>query len=693
MPSKGSKNCVFFTCFFIAKYVSISETKAIACNENLQQIILSVIKNNSLLVDAPMREQHTFQTRIPEMPNLVCNQEDFFNNLKQKYFSEKPWSNPKNLVPRLYQNINDNCYTMVTSNRGLSYANRLRPPPPSQQCRLIFFHDFAQPGQPKIIRKIGRNHHQSLTISYPRDADVFLNMYHIIASFAERYTEIVFQLWVSSDKPDLRHLAKPCYVPLSDLPRLSSLNYTQTTISLHANKTPPCDPQNWFRISPEGSTHFRISFLSGKLIPFVPINPRNDRVYYRRVATTSPDDPIFWFILYITIGKPLQAFLPRVRLINWGYSHLLEHNSLFLPPALQAQNTPILYLSPTTNDSPHNESQANFTNVFPFQVSFTHPPIYRTQVISYRDWCDTKLIQNSHQPYGKLEIELLKILPPPNPHDYCRQLPDVRNPNVSYANLRTFIEVRTNNPIHFFSGPLPSETRNQVHTNITFQNQNVSLPTLLQDYESFNHVTRYYTRLLHQTQLDASFAYFNVTLLQQTLVQQNFSQRNLDFLKNTLLTYQNRLFSSRQYMQVFAKQLWRVHFIKQNILQKALQLWRMQQVFHLLNTSNLFSPDEIYEHSLLGNLLTSTNKFRIINNKDLGPRYTIPSIITDQETFWNPGKIAALFTGTLALASTFFYGIYNIFCTASQTLSHAAESARVSLVLLHNKTQTQHLHF
>ena len=182
-------------------------------------------------------------------------------------------------------------------------------------------------------------------------------------------------------------------------------------------------------------------------------------------------------------------------------------------------------------------------------------------------------------------------------------------------------------------------------------------------------------------------------MLFRSLIQQNFSQNNLDFLKDTLLIYQNRLFSSRQYTQAFAKQLWRLHFIKQNILQKALQLWRMQQVFHLINTSNLFSPDEIYEHSLLGNLLTSTNKFRIVNNKNLGPRYTIPSIITDQETFWNPGKIAALFTGTLALTSTFFYGIYNIFCTASQTLFHAVPSARVSLALLYNKTQTQQLHF
>ena len=679
-------------CFFIIKYVSISEAKAIACNENLQQIISSVIKKDSLLVDVPMRDQHTFQTRIPEMPNLVCNQEDFFHNLKQKPFSEKPWSNPKNLVPRFYQNIDDNCYATVMSNRDLSYANRLYPPPHSQQCRLIFFYDFAQPGQPKIIRKTGTNHHQSIIISYPRDADVFLNMYHITASFAERYTDIVYQLWAPSDKPDLRHLAQPCFVPLSDLPRLSSLNYTQSTIPLNANAIPPCDPQKWFRILPEGPTHFRISFLSGKLIPFVPINPKNDRVYYRRVATTSPDDSIFWLILYLTTGKPLQAFQPRVRLINWGYSHLLEHKSLFLPPALQAQNTPIFYLSPTTNDSPHNESQANFTNAFPFHVSFKYPPIYRPQPISYRDRCDTKLIQNSHQPYGRLEIELLKILPPPNPHEYCRQLPDVQHPNTSYANLRTFIKASTSDMIHFFSGPLPSDTRNQVHTNITFQNQNVSLSALLQEYESFIHVTRYYTRLLHQTQLDTRFAYFNVTLLQQTLAQQNFSQKNLDFLKDTLLIYQNRLFSSRQYTQAFAKQLWRIHFIKQNILQKALQLWRMQQVFYFINASNLFSPDEIYEHSLLGNLLTSTNKFRIINNKNLGPRYTIPSITADQETFWNPGKIAALFTGTLALTSTFFYGIYNIFCTASQTLSHAVASARVSLVLLHNKTQTQQFH-
>ena len=681
-------------CVLIANYASFSETKVIACNDNLQQIISSIMKNDSLLVDVPTREQHTFQTRLLDMPNLVCNQAAFFNNLKQKHFFEKPWSNPQSLVPRLYQNIDDNCYVMTLSNRNLHYPNKVRQIPQSQQCRLTFFYDYAQPGQPKTIHRLGPNHHQPITISYPRDADVFLNMYHIIASFFERYEDISYQLWVASGNPDLRHLTKPCYVPLSELPRLRSLNYTQSTSPLHANEIQPCDPQIWTRILPEGLTHFKVSFLSGKLLPFVPINPRNDRVYYRRVATTSPDDPIFWFTLYLTVGKPLQAFQPQVRLINWGYSHLLGHKSLFLSPALQAQNTPILYLAPITNDSPHNESQPNFMNVFPFQVLFTkNSPNFLTQLIPYRSRCDVKRIQNSHQPYGRLEIDLLKILPPTNSHDYCRQLPDIQHPNISYANLQTFIKASTSDPIHFFSGSLPSNTRNQLQTNIAFQDQNVSLPVLLQEYESFTYVTRYYTRLLHQTQLDASFAYFNVTLLQQTLIQQNFSQNNLDFLKDTLLIYQNRLFSSRQYTQAFAKQLWRLHFIKQNILQKALQLWRMQQVFHLINTSNLFSPDEIYEHSLLGNLLTSTNKFRILNNKNLGPRYTIPSIITDQETFWNPGKIAALFTGTLALTSTFFYGIYNIFCTASQTLFHAVPSARVSLALLYNKTQTQQLHF
>jgi len=140
---EGSKIYVFFMCVLIANYVSFSEPKVIACNENLQQIISSIIKNDSLLVDAPMREQHTFQTHLPEMPNLVCNQADFFNNLKQKHFSEKPWSNPNILVPRLYQNINDNCYVMTLSNRNLHYPNKVRQISRTRPCRLTFFYDYA----------------------------------------------------------------------------------------------------------------------------------------------------------------------------------------------------------------------------------------------------------------------------------------------------------------------------------------------------------------------------------------------------------------------------------------------------------------------------------------------------------------------------------------------------------------------
>jgi len=502
-----NKNYALFMCFLTVSYASFSETKAIVCNENLQQIVSLIIKNDSLLLDVPMREQNTFQTRLTEMPNLVCNQADFFNNLKLQHFYEKPWSNPKFLVPRLYQNIDDNCYVMIFSNRDLHYSNKVRQIPQTQQCRLTFFYDYAQPDQPKTIHRLGPNHQQPLTILYPRDADVFLNMYHIIASFFERYEDISYQLWVDSQNLDLRQFTKPCYVPLSDLPRLQSLNYTQSTSPLYANEIEPCDPQLWTRILPESSTHFQISFLSGKLVPFVPINPRNDRVYYRRVATTSPNGPIFWFTLYLTVGKPLKAFQPQVRLIHWGYSHLLEHKSLFLPPVLQTQNTPILYLTPLITDSPHNASQPDFLNAFPFQVLFTNPPNYLAHPVPYRSKCDVKRIHTSHQPYGSLEIDLLKIRPPTNPHDYCKQLPDARHPNISYANLQTFIKVSTNDPIHFFSGSLPSKTRNQLHTNITFQNQNISLPSLLQEYESFSHVTRYYTRLLHQTQLDARFAY------------------------------------------------------------------------------------------------------------------------------------------------------------------------------------------
>ena len=687
-PERSASN-VLFLCVLIAIYVPHFEKKVIARNENLQQILSSVIQNDSLLVDVPTRDQHTFQTRLPDMPNLVCNQADFFNNLKQNHFSEKPWSNPTFLVPRLYQNIYDNCYVMTMSNRNLHYPNKVRQIPQSQHCRLTFFFDFAQVNQPKTIHRRGPNHNQPTTISYPRDADVFLNMYHIVASFFERYEVITYQLWVDSTHPDLRQLTKPCYVPLRDLPRIHSVTYTQPTSPLQANQIQSCDPQLWIRIFPEGSTHFRVQFLSGKLQPFVPTNPDPHRVYYQRVATTLPDDSIFWFTLYLTVEKPLQAFRPQVRLIHWGHSHILEHKSLFLTPSLQARNTPILYLAPPTYVFPLNGSNTNNLIDFPFQISFKHPPQIFTPGIRYRSWCDSNRIQRSHHPFGSLEIDLLKIRPPTNPHDYCKRLPDTQHPNISYANLQTFIKTNITHPILFFSGSLPSTASNQLRTSMAFQNQNISLQSLLQDYEKFIPATRSYVQSLHQAQLDARFAHFNVTLLQLTLKQQNFSQENLNLLHDTLLLYQNRLFSSRQYIQLYAKQLWRLHFIKQNILQKALQLWTMQQVFHLINTSNFFSPDEIYEHSLVGNLLTSTNRFRILNNRNLASHYTIPSISADQETFWNPGKIAALFTGTFALTSTFFYGIYNLFCKTSQTLSQAATDARLSLMRLHNKTQTR----
>ena len=39
----GSKSYAFFLCVSIANYVLFAETKVIACNENLQQIISSIV--------------------------------------------------------------------------------------------------------------------------------------------------------------------------------------------------------------------------------------------------------------------------------------------------------------------------------------------------------------------------------------------------------------------------------------------------------------------------------------------------------------------------------------------------------------------------------------------------------------------------------------------------------------------------
>jgi len=289
-----------------------SQQNTRSCTENLQQAPATIIKRDRVLVTVPPKERYTTNKTFSEMANTLCNQEDFYENLKQHTFFGKPRLQPSFLIKPYYQTPEDSCYRVTLSNRNLHFPNKLAHINDAANFRLDFLYEYAQVGQLKPISP--RGDRPITHIKYPREAETFLFMYYILTSFYERYETLSYQLLTEPSTPNeiptLRSLTTPCYVNISDLPRIRNVQYISNTNDLNDNDIAECNPKLWTIIQKQGPNFFRVKFPSGKLTTFVPRNARNDRIYYQRVSTTTQQKPEYWFTLEITTGQTLQTLNP-----------------------------------------------------------------------------------------------------------------------------------------------------------------------------------------------------------------------------------------------------------------------------------------------------------------------------------------------------------------------------------------------
>jgi len=154
--------------------------------------------------------------------------------------------------------------------------------------------------------------------------------------------------------------------------------------------------------------------------------------------------------------------------------------------------------------------------------------------------------------------------------------------------------------------------------------------------------------------------------------------------KHAIRMIRNELFSKKQYLSLYTKKLWEVHLIRQDLLQHSYTILRAKQVLETVKNSRKFKKDEIYEHHLIGNQLYSWNRFRILGSIDHEQIYTLPGINEEMEDHWNPGKLVALITGTLAAGTALLYGAYNFFLT--NHASNADVYAEITLDAINNHT-------
>jgi len=207
-----------------------------SCSTDLQTAFASLTTHQQVIISVPEEEQQLHVHRLPNIYNEACNQKSFYENLQHETFINKKRHNPTFLLKPTYQSPEDRCFSFFQRNRdfqGPSILSQQNEPP---QSILHFSLDYATIHQVKNIPNEDHTHYTQLI--FPRDADVILFIFYVITSFYERHTSIQYFLSTIEATPDLALRTQPCYVMLSDIPKIKQLHYENITQDLDANTIP-----------------------------------------------------------------------------------------------------------------------------------------------------------------------------------------------------------------------------------------------------------------------------------------------------------------------------------------------------------------------------------------------------------------------------------------------------------------------
>ena len=288
-------------------------------------------------------------------------------------------------------------------------------------------------------------------------------------------------------------------------------------------------------------------------------------------------------------------------------------------------------------------------------------------------------------PFGSHEIELLKIQTPTNNKEFCQHLPDPELPIQSYQQLENKLNNHTMTNHTWFSWS--ADIDNQTYPIDTYSSdQHLSITELLNLYQNFTPAYKEYRTKLHYAQIDNQFATFNFNYYTQELlhkINQHLETQTTQANKQIAL---NELFTTQQLIKLYAKKLWKIHFIRENLLQKALLIWRTKIFLETISNFRNFKKDVIYEHKLVDDKIYSWNRLLLLGDRDYEHRFTIPALDPEQENYWNPAKLAALFGGAMVAGTALAYGAYNIFFAGSKLKSDQPFYAQVSLHAINNRT-------
>jgi len=571
------------------------------------------IKNQSIIPTPPYKRT-IIVTKLSDLQEQPCNQQTFFRHLSTGSHWHKRLHKPNFLLRPFFQTPEQRCFVTSRFYVDLAVQNNLFHQIQSNipNSVLQFYHPILRQTEYKIA---GWENHPPRIISNIHNADAITFMFHVISSFFERHESLKFQIF-SAPLPHQKFIQNQyCYVKLSMLPRIDNVQYdTRTTRSIDQNNIHNCDIDQMVSINRLPQNIMLIGFSGENLMPVVPQNAKNDRVYFQRYSSETPQSLTNasspWVILKVQLGQKLRAEPNDVFILPWKHSHLLDHKHLFTPQVLRPQYLTTVFAYPKGIQVHHNHTGSPHTISFPMTTQQQSPNNINWTNYLYNH-CDDAALNNIIFPYGSLEILLLKTSPPTNNSEICQVLPDVINPRKSYAELEAKITDLTTRSIPlFWTWKYPTlQNHNNFLTNHHYQQ---NLDKLYTKYDKFSKKNLKILQKLQKFRMVRHFDQFRLELLKHTL-----HNSDAELVKSNISISINKTLQQKtahtQVIKILATKLWQIHLSRQAILHKIYVQLHLQKFTASAEQDKRFKPNEIYEHQLKGNKVYSRSRLKITN--------------------------------------------------------------------------------
>jgi len=571
------------------------------------------IKNQSI-IPTPPHKRTTIVTKLSDLQEQPCNQQAFFRHLNTSSHWHKRLHNPNFLLRPFFQTPEQRCFVTSRLYVDLAVQNNLlhRSKSSIPNSVLQFYHPILIKTENKIV---GWENHPPRIISKLHNADAITFIFHVISSFFERHESLKFQIF-SASLPHPQFIQNQyCYVKLNMLPRIDNVQYdTKVTCLIDQDNIHNCDLGQMVSINRLPQNIMIIGFSGENLMPIVPLNAKNDRVYFQRYPSETPESLTNasspWLILKVQLGLKLRAESNDVFILPWKHSHLLDHKHLFTPQTLRPQYLTTVFAYPNGIQFHHHHTGAPHTVSFPMKTQQQSPNNINWTNYLYGN-CDAAALNNFIFPYGPLEILLLKTSPPTNNSEICQVLPDVTNPRKSYVNLETKImDLTTRNVPIFWTWNYPTL---QNHTNfLTEHHYQQNLNKLYTEYGKSSKKNFKTLQKLQRLRMAKHFDQFRLNLLKHTLHNSDEIIAKSNISKSINKTLQQKS-THVQVIKTLATKLWQIHLVRQVILHKIYAQMHLKKFTTSVRHDKHFKPNEIYEHQLKGNKVYSRSRLKIAN--------------------------------------------------------------------------------